>query len=610
MLHLAGDSIGSQNMHRQLHGSCPHPPGGKPWPHPGPVRLLSALLQEQPPLAPPSPQPSATANPAGPWTLTLLVGKSHPQPRKKDMHHHYARVVTAVVQQGQQLSSTTTLGSLAASHQTCSHAKRGTADSTLQLLIHSTAAALAAAHQLTTGGYVQVGTHRVPVRWSTAPRPPGAVKVLVDRAPPELARHGLTASLLYLAGYTQGSITVLEEHLGHSSITGDAALLAPCSDTVVAWVVPPAADPLLLSLPDTFVVPDSPCKLARIYVEGRTAGQPWLWQAEQEAQLSARQSAAALQQQLRLFLGGTQPPPEQRQQQQRRPQDQQRQQRQQQEEANDAEMAEATATAEDTDMQDVEQPQRASTLPRDPFQQQQPPASEPPQQGQQQQQRQRHRQPTPRDPPAQQRQARPEPACPAEGRQLRSSSSAARAFEQWASTSELAQTFMLLVEQVLEEGEPTTPPHTPQQLRRSFWEAHQRQLATAQPPTDAEVKCWLRSHMGIAPASYDDDDDSSDVEDEVAAAPSALPARPARLGRHSSATTSSGVKVLRRSTRSRQPPADLTLCSPAAFGQLSRAQDVGRSQGGRSQPGLGPCTPSPANGGAATRRRPKGRGRG
>lgn len=521
-----------------------------------------------------------------------MVGRSHPQPRKKDLLQHYHRMVTALVQQGQQIGSSQDLARLAQAHQTCSPAKRATVDGTLQLLIQPTAAALAAAHQQTAGGYVQIGTHRVPVRWSAAPRPPGAIRVLVDHAPPALARKGLTASLLLLSGYKEDSFQVLEEHLGHSSVTGDAALLAPCADTVVAWVVPPADDPLLVHLPDSFEVHNCSEKVANIYVEGRTARQPWLWPGEQAATLSSMAKAASIQQELRLYLAG----PQQQQPQQQQP-------LQPGAEGPEADMPDVGAAEAgnqvDADMQDAPEPAEASVLPGDPFQQQPQPQQRQQREAQQQQQ-----------PQGSQQQPQPQQ------RQLRSSPSA---FQQWSSNSGLAQSLMMLVEQVLEEGEASRPPAGPDQLRRSFWAAHRQKIMAEGDPSDAEAKAWLRQHLEVQQAAYDSDSDS-DLEQAAAeaadAAPAAAaaallaqlpPARSPRVRRDPTAPAPAEIHVLRRSTRSRHPPADVTLCSPAAFGRMSQQSTTG--QGG-SQTSRSPSTPAPVRECKPARQRPSGRGRG
>lgn len=157
----------------------------------------------------------------------------------------------------------------------------------MDLLLHKSPAALAAAQKCVSSGTVQVGPSRVPVSWSPARQPADTVRVVFAEPPLGLANWGFIGTVLAAAGY---DYSVVHEQLGHNSLLGDAvAVRVPNANYIVAYVAAPEDDLVLINLPDAFEVAGRPGKSCTISVDGRTAQQPQKWQQEQVALLTCRQ---------------------------------------------------------------------------------------------------------------------------------------------------------------------------------------------------------------------------------------------------------------------------------------------------------------------------------
>lgn len=252
-------------------------------------------------------------------------------------------------------------------------------------------------------------------------------------------------------------------------------------------------------------------------------------------------------------------------------------------------------------MHDAEQP--AGPLPGDPFLQSLPQPQalrrSPRQHGQQQhhhrhQHHQQQQQPHGRQPfqPDGRRRGQ-QPPQPADG-----------GFAEWATSSGLSQALVSLAHQVLEEAGPDMQLGNPEQLRLSFWQAHRQRITATGDPSDAEAMVWLRQHYNVPSVSYGEDSDEEPDPSEVAA----VPTQPRYGLRPSGSQQPQQITVLRRSSRSHKPPADLTLCSPAAFGQLTQPQPGNAGVGMATQPPASPV-PVPQQERHPSRPRPVGRSR-
>ena len=105
--------------------------------------------------------------------------------------------------------------------------------------------------QLSRGGQVVHVT--VPVQDHGASRPLSAVRILMTHVDPVAAYEGYTACILRCAGYTVSdtpgprTVRILSEQCGAPRLGGVAD-----TSIVVAYVLPPTDDPLLLSLPTAY----------------------------------------------------------------------------------------------------------------------------------------------------------------------------------------------------------------------------------------------------------------------------------------------------------------------------------------------------------------------
>jgi hypothetical protein len=328
---------------------APPAPGGRPWEHPPFALMLHSQLQEEPVL---TSEPYAAAD-AAVCRLRLRVGMSHPLCKERDLQPRYRHIYTALVQREQQQEESSDIMELVCNHRTCSLKEENTRDGFMEITLHPSAAAMAAAQQLVQDGSLQVGAYKVPVQWAAAAHPAGAVELLFMNPPSQFARKGFTSTVLAAAGYSASECKVLHEQLGYSRIMGNAAARIPCADAIIAYVEAPEDDLILRHLPDSFVVLDrlagGSASTTSIFVQGRTAQQPHKWTAEQEQQQRVRQKGRALLQERILLKQQMTQQQQQNQQQlqalwrqsQNRQQQQSQPQQRQQQEAADVEMEEA-----------------------------------------------------------------------------------------------------------------------------------------------------------------------------------------------------------------------------------------------------------------------------
>ena len=404
----------------------------------------------------------------------------------------------------------------AAQHGTCSLQSRGAAGAFIELEVDSSPAAVQAAQQAVQGGW-QVGPYKVPARWGTSLQPAGTVQLTLTQPPLPFARQGYTATLLLAAGYED--FDVVAEFRGHSSLVGDAAVAGSPVDAIVAWVVPPPGDELLVHLPEAFNVPGR--GQARVYVQGRTFGRPWLWEQEQQTYTSfstmMRQRVA---------------PP-------RHPASLGQQQRQQ------------------------EQQQEQDLPPRQERQQQQPRGrAGQQQQGQQQQQRQRRQaQPQPQPPPppppqppappttsldvemeeadaAGQHLALPQDLYMAPAAPLAEESGPAQAppalpppgrprkltFKAWSESSWAADIRTTANTLAYDEGERQLNQEDLQRLLKQYWQDNRGLIVnmwgSGQPP-DSQVLQWLRAQLQLEDKGYGSDGEEDQEPPDPAAAAAA-----------------------------------------------------------------------------------------
>jgi hypothetical protein len=161
--------------------------------------------------------------------------------------------------------------------------------------VDDTPAAQAAARAAVSAGHVVVGEGdtelAVPVAWAPFSQPAGCVVVTVHQLPPQYARKGVGTMLLKAAAQPG---EVVAEFLGGSTLTGDAQLSCPCTDTVVLWVKPPPDDILLTRMPSYFDSGIHGRPAVTIQVACRPSHSPQLWPAVTQQLL--RRRAAALEQ--------------------------------------------------------------------------------------------------------------------------------------------------------------------------------------------------------------------------------------------------------------------------------------------------------------------------
>lgn len=259
--------------------------------------MQCSQLQESAALTPDPPAIRAAT-----FSLRLHLGKAAPLCKERDCARQFKALHTALFQQGQQQDDTDSSSLLqhVQCHRSCSAAEARGRGGYVDVLLHAADAAVVAAQQCVHGGSLHVGTHRVPVSWAAAAQPADTVRVLVMNPPLQFARQGFTQCLLTAAGYE--GLQVMHEQLGHSRVSGDAAMRIPCADSILAYVQAPEDDPILCQLPDIFQVTDRPGLPCTVYVDGRTAQQPQLWQQEQQQQSRVRQRGRQLQQERILCM--------------------------------------------------------------------------------------------------------------------------------------------------------------------------------------------------------------------------------------------------------------------------------------------------------------------
>jgi hypothetical protein len=272
--------------------AIPSAPGGR-WKRRPFLLMSDSQLQEAAPLTTDAPDIRGSSV----FSLRLHVGKAFPLCKQRECELQYRTVTTALCQQGQQLEEPESSSSIlryVQYHRNCSPAEARGRGGYVDLLLHAAPAAVVAVQQCMQNGHIQLGERRVPVSWAAVAQPAGTVCIKVVNPPLQFARQGFTRAMLMAAGYDE--VAVVHEQLGHSRLMGDADMRFPCADCIVAYVRAPEDDLILCHLPDTFVVADRPGLPCSIYVDGRTAQQPQLWEQEQEQRLQARQCGRQLQQ--------------------------------------------------------------------------------------------------------------------------------------------------------------------------------------------------------------------------------------------------------------------------------------------------------------------------
>ena len=320
--------------------------------HAPPLRLLGQLADSGSPRLPSHP-------PAADQRYTMVVRLHLDQVRKppgQRLEVFRKDLEALLFRQGVQQPNSTT--QWAATHSCAKDL------SCVEASVHDAATAWQAAKAAVELGYVEVAQFRVPVSWGRrmAP-PPGCTVVTFHQMPTALTRQGCTAVLMAAA---KQAGEVVCEFLGGSRTMGDASQSAPASDTVVAWVRTPEADPFLTSLPPSAAVHGGP--MLRVEVDGRPSLAPELWPHLTQEHFAAE--AAALQviahystrRQQRTTAHPSDlpdslddepiPPGQQRQQhqgqqQQQQPQSQQQQQPQRQQQQHQHEQQQSSGTAQE-----------------------------------------------------------------------------------------------------------------------------------------------------------------------------------------------------------------------------------------------------------------------
>ena len=132
----------------------------------------------------------------------------------------------------------------------CSDATRAGRAAYIELLARADPASTTAALAAAAAGHLVVGQHTIPVVQMNNAQPIDTVEMVVLNPPLELGFEGFTSALMAAAGYDD--ITVAAEFKGGSRGAGGAIENTKQFTSVVAWVIAPEDDPMLLRLPDTF----------------------------------------------------------------------------------------------------------------------------------------------------------------------------------------------------------------------------------------------------------------------------------------------------------------------------------------------------------------------
>jgi len=103
-------------------------------------------------------------------------------------------------------------------------------------------------------------------------QPPDSIRVLILNLPAPYAVCGILSTLLTCAGYSDAEGLVAQEFLGSYKAGRAVVPGIGRTDCIVAFVRPPAGDPLLCKLPDSFLFPDSPTFKVVLMVDGRKPG--------------------------------------------------------------------------------------------------------------------------------------------------------------------------------------------------------------------------------------------------------------------------------------------------------------------------------------------------
>ena len=103
-------------------------------------------------------------------------------------------------------------------------------------------------------------------------QPPDSIRVLILNLPAPYAVCGILSTLLTCAGYSDAEGMVAQEFLGSYKVGRAVVPGIGRTDCIVAFVRPPAGDPLLCKLPDSFLFPDSPTVKVVLMVDGRKPG--------------------------------------------------------------------------------------------------------------------------------------------------------------------------------------------------------------------------------------------------------------------------------------------------------------------------------------------------
>ena len=145
--------------------------------------------------------------------------------------------------------------------------KLGTHQAAADLHIYrNNPSALATADRWTREGVVLSG-QRLSVHYAPSKGgPAGTSRLTINHLPGQYAVVGLTQALLTCAGYINESVQVVSEHMGAFSLGGQQVVGVGNMGNIIAWVVPPADDPMLRSLPSVFMVAG---QTVRVFLEGR-----------------------------------------------------------------------------------------------------------------------------------------------------------------------------------------------------------------------------------------------------------------------------------------------------------------------------------------------------
>lgn len=459
--------------------------------------------------------------------------------------------------------------------------------SSIDIAVLDTEEALLAAQAAVQAGSVTVGPYTLPATWVRSATPPaGCVAVTVHQVPAGFIRTGLVTALLAAAGQ-QGQ--VVAEFLGGSTISGDAALSHPDANTVVAWVRPPADDPLLISLPASFANPGEPATL--IQVGNRPSLAPECWQQRTAQLLAARRRVLQVVEQ------------------------QQRQRQHQQEYGAQGGQQRLTPgegvhlpDSLDMDMEQGESGPQPNPLPcrQRPQQLQHGPLqpvgrlrgnggqdtvmveaeSEPPGASQQQQQQQQHQH------QQQQQLQRPQGSLQDSGGRAAGMAATARAATAAIDPSWLQEQLDLMLrdaEMVAEEADLQFTVQLRQQLQQQFQQQFRQAIQEHHSPGQREVLCWLRQQLGAQDLGYGGSSDSEGEPEGPSCQQQQQPG-PRRSGRANLGQMGAPFAAVFGPTGAGGSSSNNT-----SRGQHSRG-DKGSTAGENSQHGQphGPLTPSAA----------------